>query len=160
MSRCTYQRHRHGLCTSQSMNGTLQYLIQETKMGLRGCGSCYGLRESLPEQRSGCGSKAARQDSFFQAKLMAGHARQHSVALPKILFVTVCGTRAQGRSLLKLTHLHRQPQICLRARRASYMHLCAHALVDTAKKKERNRKHTSTANITQGQCTTCGPMQK
>lgn len=132
-SRCICQTQRQGLCTSLGMNGTLQYLIQETKMGLRGCGSCYGLRECLPGQWGGCGSKAvsyARRTwtHIFEARLTVGHARQHSTALPKILFVTVCGTRARGRSLLKLTHLHRRPQIHLCARHASYMHFRTHAL--------------------------------
>lgn len=103
-------RHRQSLCTSLNMNGTLQYLIQETKMGLRSCGSCYGLRECLPGSGVGVAARLQGKTHIFKAKLV-GHARQHSTALPKILFVTVCGTRAQGRSLLKLTHLHRRPQI-------------------------------------------------
>lgn len=105
------QRKTQFVCTSLSMNGTLQYLIQETKMGLRGCGSCYGLRECLPGSGAGVAARLQGNTHIFEAKLMVGHARQHSTALPKILFVTVCGTRAQGRSLLKLTHLHRRPQI-------------------------------------------------
>ena len=117
-------------------------------MALRGSGSCYVLRECLPGHWGGCGSKAVSYvcrtwTHIFEGRLTSGHARQHSTALPKILFATVCGTRAQGRSLLRLTHLHHRPRIHLCARHESHMHLYTHA--STQAKNILAHTHTQAA---------------
>jgi len=72
-----------------------------------------------------------------------------STVLPKILFVAVSGTRAQGRSLFKLTHLHHRPQIHLWAQHASHMHSSTHAKTWAYAKKYTGARTL----VTQAVCT-------
>lgn len=97
-------------------------------MGLRGCGSCYGLRECLPGQWGGCGSKAVSyarrtRTHIFQAGLTVGHARQHSKALPEALFCNCLWNKSPGEESAQ-THSPSPPASdpSMRARHASYMH--------------------------------------
>ena len=147
------ERQRQGLCTCLGMNGISQYLIQGTKMCVRGCAGSYGLRESLPGQWGGCGSKAVSYahctwTHIFEAKLTFGHARQHSTALPKILVVTVCEQKPRGRACLNSLTF------------TASLHALMHTCTKTKCSSTHTLSHKPCANTAQGQNTTCGPLQK
>lgn len=76
---------------------------------------------------------------------MVGHARR-GAALPEILFVTVCGTRALGRSPPQLAHLQlaSDPSPAGTPRRLT--RTCAHE----PKQLSETRKHASTERLAQG----------
>lgn len=112
--------------------------------GRRG-GVCVGGR--------GTGMSYARRAGtlffFFEATSpLVSHARR-SAALPEILFVTVCGTRALGRSPLKT----RSPSPGLGSVPRLARHAILHALVHTSpnnRARHARRKHASRKRLTRG----------
>lgn len=109
------------------------------------CGSSCGLKENLLWQWSSCSCQLFTQNldlCFLESMLMVCCAWQYSTTLLKILFVTVSGTRAWGRSLLTLTHLHSQRQMQLCAQHASCRHSSTYA--KTKKCTLENTLHTNT----------------